>query len=93
MCCVALDDTIDILQRLSKDRSLSGLRLRHIWPLPRLLSLELSDLVHSFGPLGVQNNVIPRDYLELDRRHALPQRIDCSYGVLACVFRYGVADI
>lgn len=69
--CMSFGNGIDVLQRLSEHRSLPGLRFWHFWSLPRLLSLQFADLVHSFGPLRVENNIISWNYPQLDRGYAL----------------------
>ena len=90
---VSLGNGVDILQRLGEHRPLSSLWFRHVWSLPRLLSFQFTNLVQSLGTLRVQDNVVPWNIPQFDRRHALSKSVDSSYRILSRVFRNSVADV
>lgn len=90
---VPFGNSVDILQRLGKDWSLPSLWFWYVWSLPRLLSFQFTNLVHSFRTLRVQNNVVPWNNPQLDRGYALAKSIDSSNGIFSCVFGNSMADI
>lgn len=91
--CLSFRYGINILQRLSEDRSLPSLRFWYVGSLPRLLGLQFTDFVHSFRSLGVQNDIFPWDDSELDGRDTLAKGVDSFDGIFSSVFRNRMADV
>ena len=93
MSILSFGDAIDILQRLREHGPLTSDQVGYVGSLERLMVFELSDLVHSFRPLRLDDDAALALHIQIDRRGRLSQLVNRFDRVLALVFRHNVIDV
>jgi len=90
---LSFSNSINVLKRLCKYRTLSRLWLLKFGPLEWRRSLKLTNLLKSFWALRLKYNITFGLHSKIDRRGALSQVVYSLDCILSSIFRNHVSDV